>query len=138
MKDILNYLIGGGFLAILIPCFIEIVPCRINPIGWLGKRFNAGLQDDLQSLKKDIAQIQSNTEVDKTDACRRRILRFDDEVRHKVRHTEEHFNEIIDDIKNYELYCNAHPDYQNDKCRFAIDKIRETYKKCRNENDFLI
>ena len=40
-------------------------------------------------------------ESEATDA-RYRILRFDDEIRHHVKHTEEHFNQIMDDIDEYE------------------------------------
>ena len=76
-------------------------------------------------------------ESEATDA-RYRILRFDDEIRHHVKHTEEHFNQIMDDIDEYERYCSAHPNYKNSKAVLAIENTRRTYERCRRENSFLV
>lgn len=66
-----------------------------------------------------------------------RILRFNDEVKQGTRHTEEHFNQILEDITKYNRYCGEHKDFPNDKAVLAIKNIRDTYDKCMEENDFL-
>lgn len=118
---------GGGVLLILMT-IIQLTPIKINP--WskiakiIGKALNTEVMDKLN-------------ESEATN-CRYRILRFDDEIRHKVKHTEEHFNQIMDDIDNYERYCSSHPNYKNSKAVSAIENTRRTFEKCRRENSFLV
>lgn len=68
---------------------------------------------------------------------RYRILRFDDEIRHEVRHTKEHFDQIMEDVTDYEKYCRDHPDFPNNKAKFAIINIKNVYGQCVQENSFL-
>nr|WP_303038316.1 hypothetical protein [Enterocloster clostridioformis] len=118
---------GGGVLLILLT-IIQLAPIKVNP--WskiaraIGRAMNVEIMDKLN-------------ESEATDA-RYRILRFDDEIRHHVKHTEEHFNQIMDDIDEYERYCSAHPNYKNSKAVLAIENTRRTYERCRRENSFLV
>lgn len=118
---------GGGVLLILLT-IIQIAPIKVNP--WskiarsIGRAMNVEIMDKLN-------------ESEATDA-RYRIIRFDDEIRHHVKHTEEHFNQIMSDIDEYERYCSTHPDYKNSKAVMAIENVRRTYQKCRKENSFLV
>lgn len=68
---------------------------------------------------------------------RYRILRFDDEIRHDKRHTKEHFDQVLEDIDNYEIYCRNHPSFPNNKAVLAIKNIKDVYDKCTDENLFL-
>lgn len=125
----LNELIssGGGIVLILLT-IIQLAPIKVNP--WskiaraIGRAMNVEIMDKLN-------------ESEATDA-RYRILRFDDEIRHHVKHTEEHFNQIMGDIDEYERYCRSHPNYKNSKAVLAIENTRRTYEKCRQENSFLV
>ena len=118
---------GGGVLLILLT-IIQLAPIKVNP--WskiaraIGRAMNVEIMDKLN-------------ESEATDA-RYRILRFDDEIRHHVKHTEEHFNQIMDDIDEYERYCSAHPNYKNSKAVLAIENTRRTYERCRRENSFRV
>ena len=118
---------GGGVLFILLT-IIQLAPIKVNP--WskiaraIGRAMNVEIMDKLN-------------ESEATDA-RYRILRFDDEIRHHVKHTEEHFNQIMDDIDESERYCSAHPNYKNSKAVLAIENTRRTYERCRRENSFLV
>ena len=118
---------GGGVLFILLT-IIQLAPIKVNP--WskiaraIGRAMNVEIMDKLN-------------ESEATDA-RYRILRFDDEIRHHVKHTEEHFNQILGDIDEYERYCSAHPNYKNSKAVLAIENTRRTYERCRRENSFLV
>ena len=62
---------------------------------------------------------------------------FDDELRRKVDHSEESYNQVLADIKFYRHYCRTHADYENDKATSAIAHIRETYQTIKNENKFI-
>ncbi|MCD8208530.1 MAG: hypothetical protein LUD72_11375 [Bacteroidales bacterium] len=120
---------GGGVAGIIvILSLIQVAPLKVNPWSAIARGLGHALNADLSD------KIDQN----EAQAARYRIIRFDDEIRHKTRHTEEHFNQILDDINQYERYCSAHPDYPNLKAGMAIDNIKEIYRNCKNNNDFLI
>lgn len=125
--QIREVLLNGGSLIIVLLTFIQITPLKINP--W-------------SSILKAVGKLLTADVLDKLDentasTCRYRLIRFDDELRHNVKHTQEHFDQILDDVTIYENYCKAHPLYPNSKAVLAIENIKETYSKCRKENSFL-
>ena len=71
--------------------------------------------------------------------CRIRILRFSDELRRGVNHSEESFNNVLEDIDNYTEYCVEHEDvYINSKAYAAIRNIKSVHDRCiRGELKFL-
>ena len=152
VKDILTWS-GTGLLLIL--SFIKIPKIEVNLWGWLariiGKAINKDVINEIKSIDKKISSLESqvssvettlNTHVkeDKLEtirSARSRILRFHDELRHGTLHTEEHYNEMIEDINMYETYCKQHPDYPNMKAEVAISDIKEAYKRHSADNSFL-
>lgn len=68
---------------------------------------------------------------------RTRFLRFCDECRRGVLHTEEHWNDIIKDIDVYKEYCMHHVDYQNERAVRTIDYLIEKYDEHIKNNTFL-
>jgi hypothetical protein len=117
----------AGIMAILLT-LVQVAPIKVNPWSRLARAIGRALNTEV------IDEIRRN----EAGNARYRIIRFDDEVRHKTRHTEEHFNQIIDDIDMYEAYCTKHPDYENNKARLAIGNIKDTYTKCKKDNSFLV
>lgn len=95
----------------------------------LGEKLDA-LQGMFTELKKEISEDRATT-------SRYRILRFDDEIRHDEYHTKEHFDQILDDITEYEKYCDEHKEYRNNKAVLAVENIKRIYQKCTNEGTFL-
>lgn len=122
-----EWMVGGGGLLFLILTVIQITPIKVNPWSQIARGIGKALNGD----------VLEKMEENNANEARYRILRFDDEIRHEVFHTEEHFNQIMDDIDTYEDYCDTHPKYPNNKAVYAIEKIKHTYKKCRDENLFL-
>lgn len=118
---------AGALLITALLTLVQIAPVKINP--WqsiarvLGKALNADMQESLDRHNATTARY--------------RILRFDDEIRHDIQHTYEHFNQIIDEIDTYEKYCDTHKDYKNNKAVMAIENIKKTYEKCKEHNSFL-
>jgi hypothetical protein len=120
---------------------VEFAPIKINPwqkiFGIIGRLINGELikkVDDMNHELKDLRNV-----CDERDATLKRthIFHFNDEILHGIRHTKEHFNQILDDITDYETFCNTHPDYKNDKAVCTIENIRRVYRKCMEESDFL-
>ncbi len=119
---------SGGSVFLVLMTIIQLAPIKVNPWSKIAKVIGRALNTEV---------IDKLNESEATNA-RYRVLRFDDEIRHKVKHTEEHFNQIMDDIDDYERYCNSHPNYKNSRAVSAIENTRRTYEKCRRENSFLI
>ena len=120
-------LVSGGGILILLLTLIQVTPLKLNPWSTIAKALGKALTVDV------LDKLDENT----ASTCRYRLIRFDDELRHHVKHTEEHFGQILDDITTYERYCKEHPNYPNSKAVLAIENIKETYSKCRKENGFL-
>lgn len=120
-------LVSGGGILILLLTIIQVTPLKLNPWSVVAKALGKALTVDV------LDKLDENT----ASTCRYRLIRFDDELRHHVKHTEEHFDQILDDITIYERYCKEHPNYPNSKAILAIENIKSTYIKCREENSFL-
>lgn len=95
------------------------------------------LGEKLDEVNRSLVELKKENSEDRVTNCRYRILRFDDEVRHDEKHSKEHFDQILEDITEYEIYCGSHPDYKNNKAVLAIKNIKRVYQKCTNEGTFL-
>ena len=117
----------GGSVLLIVLTLVQVAPIRINPWSTIARAIGKALNADL------------NEKMDANEAktARYRILRFDDEIRHKIRHSKEHFDQIIEDVDTYERYCQDHPRFPNGKAVSATDNVKRTYEKCKAENSFL-
>ena len=70
-------------------------------------------------------------------ASRVRILRFNDELCRGTQFSENHFEDILEDIDAYEKFCDTHKDYHNGKGVIAMAHIKAEYEKHMIEHDFL-
>lgn len=95
------------------------------------------LGSKLDQVNKAIGELRTENSHSRATTCRYRILRFDDELRHGERHTKEHFDQVLEDITEYEKYCNDHPDYKNNKAELAISNVKRCYQHCTDERSFL-
>lgn len=138
---------GGGALLIALT-LVQIAPIKINPWSFLartiGKAMNKDMMDKLEAVQTDVTnlkekhdELRNRMDKDDADDCRTRILRFGDELRRGVEHSEEFFNQILDDISDYERYCTEHPEYKNSKAVNAIAEIDKVYQRCMEKNSFL-
>lgn len=135
--------IAGGIagLAAVIMSIIQFLPCKSKPWTYilkkLGKAMNEEMDKKVENLGKELKDLRTSCDEKAMNDCRTRILRFNDEILHKQRHSKEHFDQILADISNYELYCKNHLDFKNNIAKLAIENVEATYTKCLNENSFL-
>ena len=142
-------LLGWGSDAVVaLSGVVEFSKIKINPWTWLarhvGRAINGEVLDKMDTLNERVDKLsgkvdQSEARQDERDAktARTHILRFGDEARIGVRHSKESFDEVLADITAYETYCNAHPEFPNNRTRAAEKFISETYDECLRENKFL-
>ena len=139
--DLAEFLTYGGGALFAFLTLIQVAPIQINPWSFIartiGNAMNKELLDKVDSIDKEIKDLRSDCDERDATLNRTHILHFNDEILHQKEHTKEHFDQIMDDITNYENYCNTHPNYKNNKAVCAIDNIKSTYKKCMDKNSFL-
>lgn len=137
-----------GVFCVIITTLVQKLSDKYKPWTWLAEQFgkaaNKEMVDKIDTLSKKVESLEEHDkEQDKqlneerAKAARRRILRCADEIRSKIRHSQEFFNDVLDDISFYKKYCKENPKFENEKAVIAIKLIEETYEKCHKEDDFL-
>ena len=103
-----------------------------------------GREDKLDGIRKAVEK--TNSRIDGLEAsqkqkdaedARRQVLLFADEIRREIAHSEESFNQVLDDIHTYENYCRIHEEYQNNKAMGSIQLVIDTYYQCKKSNNFI-
>jgi len=137
-----------GVIVAAVTTIIQGLSKKYKPWSWLARKFGSAMNQDMldkldilstkvdQLEKRDDEQDAAMAE-EHARAIRRRILRCSDEIRRKERHSEEYFNDVLNDISHYKKYCDEHPKFENEKAVLAIRLVEKTYEKCISDNDFL-
>ena len=131
---------NGGIItvcAVVVMSLVEVSPIKINPWSWIGKVLNKDILNKLEIVEQNVAEVKREVWESSAVTSRYRILRFDDEILHDIKHSKEHFDQILLDIDVYEKFCEEHPDFKNNLAVMAIKHIKEIYSKCSRENSFL-
>lgn len=131
---------NGGIIAVcavVVMSLVEVSPIKINPWGWIGKVLNKDILNKLEIVEQNVAEVKREVWESSAVTSRYRILRFDDEILHDIKHSKEHFDQILLDIDVYEKFCEEHPDFKNNLAVMAIKHIKTVYEKCSRENSFL-
>ena len=126
--------------APILVALIGIIPAILAN----GKKTRDSVQAQNEATQAEVAEVKSmltthikEDEDDKARNARYRILRFYDELCEGRRHSESHFEDILDDIDRYEQYCQTHPDYKNSRGHVAMRNIKLTYERLKTEGKFL-
>jgi len=145
---------GGGALVILMT-LVQIAPIKVNPwsavgkvLGSIGKAIGKALNgavieklDKMEAIQAETRErLDNHIRMDderNADMHRASILRFNEELIGDLPHTEEHFNEVLHYIDCYERYCEAHPEYPNNRAVRAIRNIKRVYDERMEKHDFL-
>lgn len=134
-------LTSGGGACLLIMTLIQLSPVKINP--WtaiaraVGRAINSEMIEKVDKLDKDLQTVRKEAAEQVAINCRVRILRFGDEVMHGVRHSKDHFDQILHDITEYERYCEENPEFENNMTTLTSTRIKEVFSKRMEKNDFL-
>ena len=121
---------------------IQIAPIKFDPwtalARWLKKTIIGDVEKKLDDISGKVEDLDCKIGETEARNARRHILRFADELYNRtVKHSKEYFDDILDDIHDYEAYCDVHETFKNGKTGMAIDMIRKTYKDVYGEHKFL-
>lgn len=148
ISEIIEAIAGGGGILCILMTAVQISKIQVNPWSWLARHIGRAINGEVMEQVEKISAKVSRLEIDIGNARmadeqrdieqkRVRILRFGEEILRDIRHTKEHFDQILIDVTNYENYCREHPDFRNDVTTETIQHIKAVYKKCWEEHSFL-
>lgn len=112
---------------ILLLSIVEISPIKINPWsavgGWIGKLLGIkAVSNKVDALEKKVDENQATT-------IRVRILRFEDEIQGNKDHSKDSWDQVMDDIRRYELYTEQHPEFKNNITVASTNHIKKKYSE---------
>ena len=108
--------------------FVEIVPVKWSPLGYIGKKINKTLSDKIDSVSSKVSTLETHVDKIEIDAIRNRILSYDALIR-KGEHLKQYqYKSIFSDIDLWKNYHNKYDDL-NGMIDVAIENIKEAYKK---------
>lgn len=114
MKELIMTIIGSaaffGFLQFIIQFLVTRADMKAN----FGKKLE-----------------MTNEKIDRNQAvlARTHILRFADDLRNGVHHSEEYFRQQMLDIDTYNNYCKDHPTFSNGLTIVASKFISDEFEK---------
>lgn len=130
MSEILNYIGSGSVAIVIILSIVEIVPIKINPVQFIGNRFNKGIRDDVKA-------INGKLDVHIADDMRTYIIDFQNQCLQKRRHTREEWRRAHNMCDKYETYVKDNK-LKNSEADEAIAYIKRVYNHCLDSGDFII
>lgn len=122
---ILGFILGGGFLT-----FIQYLITRHDQ---KHDQSNAILER-LNALDTKVGKIEAS--LDERDAilARTHILRFKDELYNGIHHSQEYFEQTLDDIETYNQFCSGHPRFANGRTKAAAVYIQSEHDRLFKEH----
>lgn len=127
-QTFIGALFGGGLIA-----FIEFLIRRHDERG----DKNSAILKAIDSLGKEIDKLGYKLGEREAILARSHILKFNDELYCGIEHTREYFDQILDDITDYNQYCENHPTFKNERTVMAAQHIHDTYRLLEEKHKFL-
>lgn len=142
-------------LIIVFSMIVEIAPIKINPwtklVTWISKRLTGDLKEqidtntkmyldsykdlknDIDGIKSEISDLKESDDQNRAMTSRYRIIRAADEIRNGVMLSDDHIEQLGEDIDIYDKYCKSHPSYLNHKGQRSKE-IVTNYERQQSSN----
>lgn len=85
--------------------------------------------DMKQNLGKGLEDLNAKVDRNQAILARTHILRFADDLRNGVHHSEEYFRQQMLDCDTYDAYCREHPNFSNGLTVIASKYIKDEFIK---------
>lgn len=118
MKDILLAVLASGAVFSFVQFLIT---------------FGFSRKDKSTEIEKKIDALSEKVDANQAILARTHILRFSDELKNGIEHSNEYFRQQLDDCDTYDRYCETHPEFKNSYTMIANKHIKETYKRLTRE-----
>jgi hypothetical protein len=138
LTSTVSILIGGGLFS-LIQFLIQRHDGKHDKLKAVTDSINAmsGKMDErFNTLDRKIDSVDTKADNYNAVARRVRILRFEDELQAKQRHSKDSWDQVMSDIDVYENYCDTHPRFKNNQTAATITHIKHGYNERLEKRDF--
>ena len=125
MKEIIAAALASGAVFSFVQFLITF--------GFSRKDKTKELEDKLDKQNQKIDRVSEKIDENAAILARTHILRFSDELRNGVEHSNEYFRQQLDDCDTYNRYCETHPNFKNSYTETADKYIKATYKRLLKE-----
>ncbi len=98
------------------------------------KKSNEDIMKEIEIVSNKVDDLSVKVDKNQAILARTHILRFSDELKNNIIHSEEYFRQQLDDCDTYEKYCETHPEFINSYTQMANKHIKETYQKLLSEH----
>lgn len=116
------------FKTIVLPIILTVISSGIIQFLITRRDNKKNITKKIDAVSDDVHNVSERLEEHKATLARTHILRFADELRNGVMHSDEYFKQQILDIDTYTRYCETHPNFSNGLTVMASEYIREEYK----------
>ena len=135
---ILTFIGGGSFLA-----FLEFLIKRHDDKNDKMAEVNEAIQslskdmkERFDTLDKKIDTVKAKADEYNAVSCRVRILRFEDELQGKQKHSKDSWDQVMSDIDSYETYTKQHPDFRNNQTVATVTHSKHGYNERLEKRDW--
>lgn len=91
--------------------------------------FGFSRADKSKEIEKKIDALADRVDENQAILARTHILRFSDDLRNGVHHSEEYFRQQLLDIDTYNNYCSTHEGFSNGLTVLASEYIKRKYNE---------
>ena len=95
--------------------------------------FGFSRADKSKEIEKKIDNLSERIDENAAILARTHILRFSDEIKNGIEHSNEYWRQQLDDCDTYAKFCETHPSFKNSYTIIADKHIKETYERLKRE-----
>ena len=95
--------------------------------------FGFSRADKSREIEQKIDNLAKKVDQNQAVLARTHILRFSDEIKNGINHSNEYWRQQLDDCDTYDRFCKENPDFKNSYTEIANRHIKETYKRLTRE-----
>jgi hypothetical protein len=97
------------------------------------KKSNEDIMSEVRKVSNQVCNLEKKVDENQAVLARTHILRFADELKNGVHHSNEYFRQQLLDCDTYEQFCKDHEEFKNNYTEMANKYIKDTYQKLLSE-----
>ena len=137
-NTVFGVILGGGVLA-----FIQFLITRhdskhdkVEEVNKSVKELSEDVKERFDTLDLKIDKVDAKSDERFAISSRVRILRYEDELQEKRKHSKDSWDQVMSDIDYYEEYCAAHPKFKNNQTAATVEHIKHGYRERLEKHDW--
>lgn len=135
---LIGVLLGGGVLA-FVQFLIQRNDSKHDKMEEVSKSIRAlseKAKERFDVLDRKIDTVNAKGDERFAVSSRVRILRFEDELQEKRKHSKDSWDQAMSDIDYYENYCQAYPKFKNNQTVATVEHIKNGYMERLEKHDW--